>query len=93
MVPRAAVLVRPRFVPNDTLLTDLGCRPTTTAGWLSTPPGAPASPGSGRVGNAVLRAFVLATIAVPIVTCGIVPRLHRATAAPVATGRLTPADR
>ena len=33
VVPRSAVFVRPRFVPNDTLLTDLGCV-TDTHGWV-----------------------------------------------------------
>ena len=34
VVPRAAVFVRPRFVPNDTLLTDLGCA-THDNGWVA----------------------------------------------------------
>ena len=33
VVPRAAVFVRPRFVPHDTLLTDLGCA-THDNGWV-----------------------------------------------------------
>ncbi|MDN5795347.1 MAG: NAD(P)/FAD-dependent oxidoreductase [Intrasporangium sp.] len=33
VVPRAAVFVRPRFVPNDTLLTALGCV-TDDNGWV-----------------------------------------------------------
>ncbi len=34
VVPRTAVFVRPRFVPNDTLLTDLGCA-TQDNGWVA----------------------------------------------------------
>lgn len=42
-VPRAAVFVRPRFVPNTDLLTDLGCR--TQDGWVVTD-------GAGRTSEA-----------------------------------------
>jgi thioredoxin reductase len=34
VVPRAAVFVRPRFVPNDALLADLGCA-TDDNGWTA----------------------------------------------------------
>lgn len=34
VVPRSAVFVRPRFVPNDRLLADLGCA-TDAAGWVA----------------------------------------------------------
>jgi len=34
VVPRAAVFVRPRLIPNDSLLTDLGCA-TGDGGWVT----------------------------------------------------------
>ncbi len=34
VVPRSAVFVRPQFVPNDTLLSDLGCE-TGQNGWVT----------------------------------------------------------
>lgn len=34
VVPRTSVFVRPQFVPNDTLLTDLGCE-TGANGWVA----------------------------------------------------------
>lgn len=47
VVPRQALFVPPRFVPNDQLLTAPGAPPATTVGWSSTAPDAPASPASG----------------------------------------------
>ena len=53
VVPRAAVFVRPRFVPNDTLLTDLGCA-TNATGWVDTDAtGLTSVPGVWAAGNAV----------------------------------------
>jgi thioredoxin reductase len=53
VVPRAAVFVRPRFVPNDTLLTDLGCV-TGDNGWVAVDAtGATSIPGVWAAGNAV----------------------------------------
>ena len=52
VVPRAAVFVRPTFVANDQLLTDLGCA-TATNGWVSVDPtGATSVPGVWAAGNA-----------------------------------------
>jgi thioredoxin reductase len=53
VIPRSAVFVRPRFVPNDTLLTGLGCA-TDANGWVvvdST--GRTDIPGVWAAGNAV----------------------------------------
>jgi thioredoxin reductase len=51
-VPRAAVFVRPRFVPNDDLLTGLGCA-TDDAGWVTTDAtGRTSVPGVWAAGNA-----------------------------------------
>ena len=53
VVPRAAVFVRPRFVPNDHLLTDLGCA-THDTGWVATDStGRTSVPGVWAAGNAV----------------------------------------
>ena len=53
VVPRAAVFVRPRFVPNDTLLTDLGCA-THDNGWVAVDAtGRTSIPGVWAAGNAV----------------------------------------
>ena len=53
VVPRAAVFVRPRFVPNDTLLTDLGCA-THDNGWVAVDAtGGTSIPGVWAAGNAV----------------------------------------
>ena len=53
VVPRAAAFVRPRFVPNDTLLTGLGCT-THDNGWVMTDPtGRTSVPGVWAAGNAV----------------------------------------
>ena len=47
VVPRTAVFVRPRFVPNDALLTGLGCA-TDDNGWVAVDAtGAPACRASG----------------------------------------------
>lgn len=52
IVPRAAVFVRPRFVPNDTLLVDLGCA-VRDNGWVQVDPtGATTVPGVWAAGNA-----------------------------------------
>ncbi|WP_028636605.1 NAD(P)/FAD-dependent oxidoreductase [Nocardioides sp. URHA0032] len=51
-VPRSAVFVRPRFVPNDILLTDLGCA-TNTTGWVAVDAtGRTSVPGVWAAGNA-----------------------------------------
>jgi len=51
-VPRAALFVRPRLVPNDTLLTDLGCV-VGESGWVRVDPtGATSVPGVWAAGNA-----------------------------------------
>ena len=53
IVPRAAVFVRPSFVPNDDLLTGLGCA-TDAAGWVTTDgTGRTSVPGVWAAGNAV----------------------------------------
>ena len=53
VVPRAAVFVRPQFVPHDTLLTALGCA-THDDGWVAVDPtGATSVPGVWAAGNAV----------------------------------------
>lgn len=53
VVPRAAVFVRPRFVPNATLLTDLGCT-TGPSGWVEVDgAGRTSVPGVWAAGNAV----------------------------------------
>lgn len=52
IVPRAAVFVRPQFVPNDTLLVDLGCA-VRANGWVQVDPtGATTVPGVWAAGNA-----------------------------------------
>ena len=52
LVPRTAVFVRPQFVPNDTLLTDLGCAVRDT-GWVQVDAaGATSVPGIWAAGNA-----------------------------------------
>jgi thioredoxin reductase len=52
IVPRAAVFVRPRSVPNDDLLTGLGCA-TDDAGWVITDAtGLTSVPGVWAAGNA-----------------------------------------
>lgn len=52
-VPRAAVFVRPRFVPNDGLLAALGCT-THDNGWIATDTtGRTSVPGVWAAGNAV----------------------------------------
>jgi len=52
IVPRAAVFVRPQFVPNDTLLVDLGCT-VRDNGWVQVDPtGATTVPGVWAAGNA-----------------------------------------
>lgn len=53
VVARSAVFVRPRFVPHDTLLTDLGCA-TGPHGWVIVDPtGATSVAGVWAAGNAV----------------------------------------
>ena len=53
IVPRAAVFVRPRFVPNDDLLTGLGCA-THDSGWVrADATGRTSIPGVWAAGNAV----------------------------------------
>jgi thioredoxin reductase len=53
VVPRAAVFVRPRFEPNDTLLTGLGCA-THDSGWVvADAAGRTSVPGVWAGGNAV----------------------------------------
>jgi thioredoxin reductase len=53
VVPRSAVFVRPRFVPNDALLTDLGCG-TDINGWVVVDhTGLTDVPGVWAAGNAV----------------------------------------
>ncbi|WP_088286431.1 NAD(P)/FAD-dependent oxidoreductase [Kineosporia sp. A_224] len=53
VVPRAAVFVRPRFAPNDTLLTGLGCA-TRPDGWVVTDAtGRTSVAGVWAAGNAV----------------------------------------
>ncbi|HEX6918315.1 MAG TPA: thioredoxin reductase, partial [Phycicoccus sp.] len=48
-----AVFVRPRFVPNDSLLTDLGCA-TDVDGWVTVDAtGSTSIPGVRAAGNAV----------------------------------------
>lgn len=52
IVPRTAVFVRPQFVPNDTLLVDLGCTVRDT-GWVQVDgTGATSVPGVWAAGNA-----------------------------------------
>jgi thioredoxin reductase len=52
-VPCEAVFVRPQFVPNDSLLTDLGCA-TDGAGWVTVDAsGRTSIPGVWAAGNAV----------------------------------------
>lgn len=52
IVPRTAVFVRPQFVPNDTLLVDLGCTVRDT-GWVQVDgTGATSVPGIWAAGNA-----------------------------------------
>jgi thioredoxin reductase len=52
VVPRATVFVRPRFVPHDTLLTDLGCD-VRDDGWVAVDPtGRTSVPGVWAAGNA-----------------------------------------
>lgn len=52
IVPRTAIFVRPRFVPNDTLLVDLGCAVRDT-GWVHVDgTGATSVPGVWAAGNA-----------------------------------------
>jgi thioredoxin reductase len=51
VVPRAAVFVRPRFVPNDALLTELGCA-VDEQGWVVTDAvGRTSQPGVWAAGN------------------------------------------
>lgn len=53
VVPRVAVFVRPRFVPNSGLLAGLGCE-TDAAGWATTDPnGRTSVRGVWAAGNAV----------------------------------------
>ena len=53
IVPRTAMFVRPQFVPNDTLLVDLGCTVRDT-GWVHVDgTGATSVPGVWAAGNAV----------------------------------------
>jgi thioredoxin reductase len=53
VVPRAAVFVRPRFVPHDDLLTGLGCV-VDDRGWIATDAtGRTSVPGIWAAGNAV----------------------------------------
>ena len=53
IVPRTAMFVRPRFVPNDTLLVDLGCTVRDT-GWVHVDgTGATSVPGVWAAGNAI----------------------------------------
>ena len=52
IVPRAAIFVRPQFIPNDTLLVDLGCTVRDT-GWVQVDgTGATSVPGVWAAGNA-----------------------------------------
>ncbi|WP_243061047.1 NAD(P)/FAD-dependent oxidoreductase [Nocardioides sp. SR21] len=52
-VPRSAVFVRPSFVPNDTLLAELGCA-TNATGWVTVDgTGRTSVPGVWAAGNAV----------------------------------------
>ena len=52
IVPRTAVFVRPQFVPNDTLLVDLGCT-VRDPGWVQVDgTGATSVPGVWAAGNA-----------------------------------------
>ncbi len=52
IVPRSAVFVRPQFVPNDTLLVDLGCT-VRDNGWVQVDAtGATSVPGIWAAGNA-----------------------------------------
>ena len=53
MVPRAAVFVRPRFVPNDALLTGLGCSTHDTGVVAVDATGHTSIPGARAAGNAV----------------------------------------
>jgi thioredoxin reductase len=53
VVPRSAVFVRPDLVPNDTLLTDLGCA-VHENGWVAVDAtGRTSAPGVWAAGNAV----------------------------------------
>ena len=53
IVPRRAVFVRPRFMPHDTLLTDLGCT-LSDNGWVAVDStGRTSVPGVWAAGNAV----------------------------------------
>lgn len=53
LVPRTAVFVRPRFAPNDSLLTELGCA-AGSSGWITVDgTGATSIPGIWAAGNAV----------------------------------------
>jgi hypothetical protein len=66
VVPRDALFVPPRFVPNSRLLVGLGCD-VDGDGWVT----------ADRTLTLLLRTFVLATTAVPIVICALMPQLHR----------------
>lgn len=60
LVPRTAVFVGPRFLPNDELLKDLGCE-TGDNGWVKTNPmGATNVPGVWAAGNVVAEGAQLA---------------------------------
>ena len=53
VISRAAMFVRPRFLPNDSLLTGLGCD-TDDHGWVATDgTGRTSVPGVWAAGNAV----------------------------------------
>ena len=98
VVPRDALFVPPRFVPNNRLIVDHGRhRPHQRPGRVGRRQRRrPARPGHHRrrcrfrsrhlnlaLGGwlgmlpPVLRTFVLATIAVPIVIYGLMPHLHK----------------
>ncbi|MBO3751745.1 NAD(P)/FAD-dependent oxidoreductase [Streptosporangiaceae bacterium NEAU-GS5] len=64
VVPRAAVFVRPRFVPNGGLLTSLGCAVDENGWAVVDPAGRTSVPGVWAAGNAVdQRAHVIVAAA------------------------------
>lgn len=60
VVPRSAVFAFPRMVPNDTLLTGLGCRRDENGRVVTDPSGRTSVPGVWAVGNVIdPRALVI----------------------------------
>jgi thioredoxin reductase len=55
IIPRAAVFVRPRFVPNSDLLSSLGCAVDENGWTIVDPTGRTSVPGVWAAGNAINR--------------------------------------